>query len=776
MKAKEYLSCLLGAAMLSGQIFTGSISNAAERDKVETAEYIVQTATEKQYDNLASQYEDQISAEGAEKKALEEENIIPLAITEKEAEKLDGKRGVLVEENTILSAESETSQYQKAVRKVIKQQWNKKAVGMGKSSEDDSRRETAKEGKIRMAVLDSGIDPMDTGSIAETADLVSDESMGDSTGHGTVIANIIKQGQDAANPGGLLPADTPVELISVKILDVENKSPISRVIAALEWCLANDIDIVNMSFGMKEESEILHSEIEKLEQAGLLMVAAAGNNGEKKDNSVEYPAAYPEVIAVGSVNQEMQESPFSAQGKEIEIAAPGEDIPITSCWGLQGTGSGTSYAAPHVAAAASLLWSKHPEKKAADIRKLLCQSAERPTATSRDTSGDHQKSGHGIVNYRSAKELLDSGWEDDQKNASAEKAEETSEKDAQNNHDTNGICGINNINEENNGCHQYEIPQAVQGSWAYNHHQHLITTHGGERAINAKQRDIAREVSYYVDMNDDMKKYNVLHARGQTNYVSAIYCLFEAARKWGGSITSQAQLASWMNNYKSNISESEHEDYRKKVIKHLSNAAERATTRVFEKGSSKAMPKATSNAIRHDNIIRGRMQLLGFAIHLAGDIYAHKSMCVTDNFASIAGTTFVKNNGSVKTKPSQHFINGTTSSISKKIEKGNTTTAALGKEHFSSNYYWLANKAYTDSINYMPQRYNVATKNATNYMIKNFCNNVTFSFYTFCPLATNKNYKYKTKYLTKYLTQTVNGFYTKYNSYSQAQWEALSHN
>ncbi len=170
------------------------------------------------------------------------------------------------------------------------------------------------------------------------------------------------------------------------------------------------------------------------------------------------------------------------------------------------------------------------------------------------------------------------------------------------------------------------------------------------------------------------------------------------------------------------------------------------------------------------------MQLLGFAIHLAGDIYAHKSMCVTDNFASIAGTTFVKNNGSVKTKPSQHFINGTTSSISKKIEKGNTTTAALGKEHFSSNYYWLANKAYTDSINYMPQRYNVATKNATNYMIKNFCNNVTFSFYTFCPLATNKNYKYKTKYLTKYLTQTVNGFYTKYNSYSQAQWEALSHN
>lgn len=484
---------------------------------------------------------------------------------------------------------------------------------------------------------------------------------------------------------------------------------------------------------------------------------------------MEYPAAYPEVIAVGSVNQEMQESPFSAQGKEIEIAAPGEDIPITSCWGLQGTGSGTSYAAPHVAAAASLLWSKHPEKKAADIRKLLCQSAERPTATSRDTSGDRQKSGHGIVNYRSAKELLDSGWEDDQKNASAEKAGETSEKDAQNNHITIGICGINSINEENNGCHQYEIPQAVQGSWAYNHHQHLITTFGGDRTIDSKQRDIAREVSYYVDANDTMASYNVLHARGQTNYVSATYCLFEAARKWGGSITTQAQLKNWLKNYKSNVSDGA-DDGRSKVLRQLFHAAEIATTKVIDgKNSTKSMPASEKKT-------RGRMQLLGFAIHLAGDVYAHKSMCVTDKFASIAGTTFEKNDGKVKAKPSQHFINGTTSSISQKIEKVGMTTAALGKEHFPSNYYWLANKAYTDSINYMPKRYNVATKNATVNMLKCFSDNVPFTFYTFCPLNWDSGYKYRTKYLTKYLTQTVDGFYNKYNKLTKTQWEALSHN
>lgn len=96
MKAKKYLSCLLGVAMLSGQIFTGSTAEAAERDNGETAEYIVQTSTEKQYDTLLNQYEDQISAEGAEKKALEEEKIIPLTLTEEEAEKLDRKRSVVV--------------------------------------------------------------------------------------------------------------------------------------------------------------------------------------------------------------------------------------------------------------------------------------------------------------------------------------------------------------------------------------------------------------------------------------------------------------------------------------------------------------------------------------------------------------------------------------------------------------------------------------------------------------------------------------------------------
>ena len=129
----------------------------------------------------------------------------------------------------------------------------------------------------------------------------------------------------------------------------------------------------------------------------------------------------------------------------------------------------------------------------------------------------------------------------------------------------------------------------------------------------------------------------------------------------------------------------------------------------------------------------------------------------------------------MKTKPSKCFINGTTSSISTKIAKGNLTTAALGQEHFSSSYYWLANKAYTDSIDYMPERYNVATKNATNYMLKNYCKNVTFSFYTFCPLETSSKYHYKTKYLKKYLLQTGEGFYSRHTKYTVSQWEALSH-
>lgn len=132
-----------------------------------------------------------------------------------------------------------------------------------------------------------------------------------------------------------------------------------------------------MSFGTIIESEILKQVIKDADDAGILMVAAAGNQGESEQGStVEYPAAYDEVIAVGAINSEGRISDISSVGEEIDLFAPGETIPATGYFGEVIETSGTSMAAPHVTGVASVLWGKDRSKSSDFIKTLLCSSAK----------------------------------------------------------------------------------------------------------------------------------------------------------------------------------------------------------------------------------------------------------------------------------------------------------------------------------------------------------------------------------------------------------------
>ena len=124
------------------------------------------------------------------------------------------------------------------------------------------------------------------------------------------------------------------------------------------------------------------------------MIAAAGNNGQ-----VEYPAAYPQVVAVGSVNAEGKTAEKSASGEELELVAPGEKVTSTGL--LHGTivESGTSLAAPHVTGAASLLWQKDMSVSADFIRGLLKKSA--------NLCGDTEEYGEGLIDYEYALRIYD---------------------------------------------------------------------------------------------------------------------------------------------------------------------------------------------------------------------------------------------------------------------------------------------------------------------------------------------------------------------------------
>src|SRR5207244_999058 len=120
---------------------------------------------------------------------------------------------------------------------------------------------------------------------------------------------------------------------------------------------------INISSSTTDESRVLRDAVQYADSKGVLIVAAAGNTGDRA-NLQNYPAAYPEVLAVGASDRADKVPLFSQRQPYIRLVAPAIDIPTTP-WPGAGRGSyalptGTSAAAPHVSGAAALLVSVRP--------------------------------------------------------------------------------------------------------------------------------------------------------------------------------------------------------------------------------------------------------------------------------------------------------------------------------------------------------------------------------------------------------------------------------
>ena len=185
---------------------------------------------------------------------------------------------------------------------------------------------------------------------------------------------------------------------------------------------------------------------------------------------------------------------------------------------------------------------------------------------------------------------------------------------------------------------------------------------------------------------------------------------------------------------------------------------------------------------------RGKLQLLGLAIHVAGDAYAHKTMCDNskeglDELENIFNSIIMLSGQGVfddrykyasKEKIFSDIKNAVTS------EKG-LTTSALGKKFFKDEK--RANLYYTDCTIFMAKRYSVATKVATSYLLKDYCNHKNFGPLVFCPYEIKSgsdyrnNYRYKLRHFRTYLTGagfSPLSFINGKNSYSVSDIYALS--
>ncbi|MCL5957745.1 MAG: S8 family peptidase [Chloroflexi bacterium] len=239
---------------------------------------------------------------------------------------------------------------------------------------------------VRVGVLDTGISTShpDLKVWGGTNTINPTRSFNDDNGHGSHVAGIIAAKNNSLGVVGVAP---DAQLYAVKALDRNGSGWLSDIIEGLDWSIAHNINVVNMSLGSSADNQSFHDAISRAYDAGITLVAAAGNSGPTA-NSVNYPARYPEVIAVSASDQSNNITSWSSRGPEVDLIAPGASIYSTFKGSSYATLSGTSMAAPHVTGVAALRIAIDPKHSPAHIASVLKSNADNLGLTS-----DQQGSG-----------------------------------------------------------------------------------------------------------------------------------------------------------------------------------------------------------------------------------------------------------------------------------------------------------------------------------------------------------------------------------------------
>jgi subtilisin family serine protease len=208
---------------------------------------------------------------------------------------------------------------------------------------------------VTVAVLDTGVDPNQpalAGRLTSGWNYVEDDSDTDdvadapgsqAVGHGTFVAGLVA----LAAPGA--------RILPERVLDGAGNGDVFVVAQAILDAVASGADVINLSFGTDKQlsSPVMADVISQATRAGVLVVAAAGNDG---DDTPHYPAALPRVLSVAAMDASGHNlARFSDFGSWVDVAAPGQDVVGPVPGGGYATWSGTSMAAPLVAGEAALL-------------------------------------------------------------------------------------------------------------------------------------------------------------------------------------------------------------------------------------------------------------------------------------------------------------------------------------------------------------------------------------------------------------------------------------
>jgi hypothetical protein len=218
----------------------------------------------------------------------------------------------------------------------------------------------------------------------------------DDYGHGTHVAGIAAAVTDNSEGVASIAFDTSI--MPLKVLDSAGNGYYSSVASGVIWAADHGAKVINLSLGGTSYSKTLEDAVNYADAVGALVIASSGNSG---DQTVYYPAAYENAMAIGATNESDQRASFSSYGAELSVSAPGTDI-ISTFWtpsigSAYGWGSGTSQAAPLVSGLAALLFSQNSTRTNDIVRNVIERSADDIGLSDWDI-----ETGHGRINAYSA--------------------------------------------------------------------------------------------------------------------------------------------------------------------------------------------------------------------------------------------------------------------------------------------------------------------------------------------------------------------------------------
>lgn len=248
---------------------------------------------------------------------------------------------------------------------------------------------------IKVAILDTGIDldhPDLQDQIVATRDFTrSPRGVDDSNGHGTHCSGVVAAIDNSVGVIGVAPQ---ARLIIGKVLGDDGSGFDDWIAAGIRWAIQQGAHIISMSLGSPQYSAVSHKAVQEAVQAGVIVVAAAGNSGLQ---GVDYPGKLAETLAVGAVDRNNRRADFSAVGAEVDVAGPGVEILSTYPNGRVATLSGTSMATPFVAGSLACVLSYrnaigNPVPSLSQLRNLLSENS-----VDAGTPGRDKEFGWGLV-------------------------------------------------------------------------------------------------------------------------------------------------------------------------------------------------------------------------------------------------------------------------------------------------------------------------------------------------------------------------------------------